>query len=37
MYKFPSIEAFYQVARYLKKINKDPEYPEEYKVKTPIW
>ena len=33
MYKFSHIDAFYQIARYVKKINSDPECPQKYKIK----
>lgn len=32
MHKFTHVDAFYQVARYVKKVNADPDCPKEYKI-----
>lgn len=36
MHKYTHVEALYQVARYVKATNANPECPEQYKVRTPV-
>lgn len=36
MIKFPHIDQFYQVARYVKTTNENPDASDQYKIKTPV-
>jgi len=36
MIKFPHIDQFYQVARYVKNTNENPDIPEQYKITSPV-
>lgn len=36
MHKYTHVEALYQVARYVKTTNSNPDCPEEYRIRTPV-